>query len=149
MSSSSSICTFLWFESGLDSALEFYKTVFGSDLVVHSEQKMGSSLFSIEYSILGHRFTGMCSPGGPKFSDAISLQLKVDGQEEVDRIWDALALEGEVKKCGWIRDKFGVAWQIIPHQMSEFVGHPDSNIAQQNWAILRGMAKISLCDFVK
>lgn len=107
------------------------------------------SLFTAEFSIFGHEFTGMNTPGGQTFNSAISLAIGVDGQEEVDRIWDAITSGGQSGQCGWCTDKWGISWQVIPFQFMEHVGNPDPAKAQQNWGILRRMTKIQLSDFIQ
>ena len=149
MTQKSTLRTFLWYNEGLQDALKFYKATFGVDMEVAEENLISENLFTAEFAILGHRFIGMNTPGGEKFNSAISLSLQVDGQEETDRIWDALTAKGEPGQCGWCKDEWGVSWQVTPYQMGEYVGNPDQSIAQQNWGILRGMTKIQLSDFVK
>ena len=116
---------------------------------VAEENLISENLFTAEFAILGHRLIGMNTPGGEKFNSAISLSLQVDGQEETDRIWEALTTQGEPGQCGWCKDEWGVSWQVTPYQMGEYVGNPDQSIAQKNWSILMGMTKIQLSEFVK
>ena len=139
--------TFLWFPGDLDGALAFYKETFG-DVVIHGENRMGDGapLFTAEFSIYGHEFIGMAVPGGPTFNDAISLFISCEGQEEVDRIWDAITKEGKAGQCGWCVDKFGVSWQIIPKEMGEALGNSDQAKASFARAAMRKMGKIVIRD---
>ena len=141
--------TFLWYSEGLQDALRFYKEVFGDGMVVDQSHLVSEQLFTADFSIFGHEFIGMNTPGGDKFNNSISLSIQVDGQEETDRIWAALTEKGEAGRCGWCKDEWGVSWQVTPYQMRDFLSLPDSHKAQENWGILRNMGKIQLSDFVQ
>jgi len=149
MTNPSVLKTFLWFSEGLPEALRFYKETFGEEMVIAEESLHSEHLFTADFSIYGHEFIAMNTPGGDKFNNAISLSIQVDGQAETDRLWDALTTSGAPGRCGWCTDKWGVAWQVTPFQMRDYVGNPDQSIAQQNWGILREMGKIELSKFVQ
>ena len=153
MSQSSSLQTFLWFKAGqLDEALALYQSVFGSGMIVTSLNPSGPNgpLFTASFSIYGHNLIGMAVNGGPSFNDSISLSLSVDGQDEVDRLWDALTDNGgQPGQCGWLKDAFGVSWQVTPVQMGYYLGNPDFAIREYATAALRRMNKIVISDFVK
>jgi len=153
MTQTAALKTFLWYQQGqLDAALAFYEQVFGPDLKVYSRNPMfsGGPLFTAEFSIFNHQLVGMSVDGGPTFNDAISLSLSVDGQAEVDRLWDALTSQGgEPGRCGWCKDPFGVSWQVVPVQMGQYLGNPDSAIREYAQSALMKMSKIVLTDFVK
>ena len=149
MSKLSTLKTFLWYNDGLQEALKFYKEIFGEQMRVDESDLTNSRLFSAEFAIFGHEFMGMNMPGGDSFNNSISLSINVDGQNETDRLWDAITTNGAPGRCGWCTDNWGVSWQIIPYQMQDFVGHPDAIKAEQNWGILRTMTKIQLSDFVQ
>lgn len=139
--------TFLWFPGNMDEALAFYEATF-ADFVIHSENRPDpdKQRFTADFSIYGHSFIGMNWPGGPEFNDSISLSLNVDGQDEVDRLWDAITANGKPGRCGWCTDEFGVTWQVSPIQMREHLEHPDpakANFANQ---ALRGMTKIVISE---
>ena len=89
-------------------------------------------------------FIGMNMPtsGVNYFNDSISLMIQVDGQAEVDRIYDAIVAEGEEIACGWCKDKWGVVWQIVPFQLRDWVEHSDPEVQQYAWQALRKMKKI-------
>jgi predicted 3-demethylubiquinone-9 3-methyltransferase (glyoxalase superfamily) len=147
MTKPSSLKTFLWFNKDLEDALDFYKATF-KEVAVREENRMGEVLFTVDFTIFGHEFIGMCIEGGPAFNSAISLAIQCDGQEEVDRLWAAITAEGEAGRCGWCTDKWGVSWQITPMQMRDYLSNPDPDKAQKNWGILRNMGKIQLSDFL-
>jgi len=148
MTQPSALKTFLWFSDGLQEALVFYKEIFGDHMRVSAADLANLNLFTADFAIYGHEFIGMNTPGGDPFNNSISLSIQVDGQDETDRIWSAITTSGAPGRCGWCTDKWGVAWQVTPLQMRDFVGHPDGDKAEQNWGILRGMTKIQLSDFV-
>ena len=138
--------TFLWFGGRLDEALTFYKQTF-SDVIVHGENRMSDGvLFTADFSIYGHEFIGMNWAGAPEFNEAISLSLSVDGQEETDRLWDAITKDGTPGNCGWCTDPFGVTWQVTPFQLREHVENPDPEKAAYAMTALRSMGKIVLRD---
>jgi len=149
MTQPSNLRTFLWFSSGLQEALNFYKEIFGDQMRVAEENLVSPELFTADFAIYGHEFIGMNTPGGDPFNNSISLSIQVDGQTETDRLWEAITSSGAEGRCGWCTDKWGVSWQVTPFQMRDFVGHPDPAKAQENWGILRGMTKIQLSDFVR
>lgn len=149
MFETTSLCTFLWYPGNLDEVLAFYKATF-QHVEVHSENRQGDgTLFTADFSIYGHEFIAMAHPGGPAFNTAVSLSVSCDGQEETDALWDALTAEGAAGQCGWCTDKFGVAWQISPKQMRDYLGNPDPDAAAYAWEALRRMGKIVLADFVR
>jgi predicted 3-demethylubiquinone-9 3-methyltransferase (glyoxalase superfamily) len=140
-----SLKTFLWFGGGLEEALEFYRETFG-DVQINSLNRMGETLFTADFSIFGHEFIGMNWAGGPEFNDSISLSLNVDGQEEVDRLWDAITREGTEGQCGWCKDKWGLSWQVSPKEMRIWLENPDAEVRNYANNALRAMKKIVIDD---
>jgi len=146
---STDLKTFLWFNGVLDEALEFYRETF-SDFKMGSENRTPEgNLFTADFSIYGHNFIAMNWPGGPEFNDAISLSLNVDGQEEVDRLWDAITRDGKVIGCGWCADKYGLVWQVSPKEMRIWLEHKDAEIRSYANQQLRSMKKIIVADLHK
>ena len=147
----SSITPCLWFESRAAEALELYTSVF-PDARVHSETRWpegtpnAGALLSAEFELAGQRFI-LIDGGGPGFTDAISLSVGVETPEEVDRYWEALlAGGGEESMCGWLRDRFGVAWQIIPSILPRYMADPDSARAARVTQAMMRMSKIVIAD---
>ena len=139
--------TFLWFPGNMDNALDFYSEIF-QDFRINSENRPDPNgpRFTADFSIFGHEFIGMNWPGGPSFNEAISLSLNVDGQDEVDRLWDAITARGKPGNCGWCEDEFGVTWQVSPIQMREHLENPDPVKAQYANQALMKMTKIVVAD---
>ena len=140
-----SLKTFLWFGGGLEEALDFYRETF-RDVQINSTNRMNGTLFTADFSIFGHEFIGMNWAGGPEFNDSISLSLNVDGQAEVDRLWDAITKEGSEGQCGWCKDKWGLTWQVSPKEMRIWLENPDEEIRNYANNALRGMKKIVIDD---
>jgi predicted 3-demethylubiquinone-9 3-methyltransferase (glyoxalase superfamily) len=147
MTKPTSLKTFIWFPGNMDAALEFYAETF-PDFALHSDfnQKPGESRFTADFSIYGHHFIGMNWPGGDPFSNAISLSLNVDGQAEVDRLWNAITAKGKPGQCGWCTDEFGLTWQVSPIQMREHLENPDREKASYANQALMKMSKIIIED---
>ena len=140
--------TFLWFDGNLAEALDFYRSTFADAFVLHSagRPEPDGKLMTADFAIHGHEFIGMGWPGGPKFNDSISLSLNVDGQAEVDRLWNAITAKGEAGQCGWCKDEFGLSWQVSPIQMRDWLENPDPAVSAYAWAAMRKMGKIVIDD---
>ena len=139
--------TFLWFPERLEEALDFYRETF-RDVVVHKEfrQELDQPLFTADFSIYGHEFAAMNWAGSEGFTNAVSFSLAIDGQEEADRIWDAITAEGTAINCGWCRDKFGLTWQVSPIQMHDWLEHEDAEVRDYAWAAMGKMSRIVIDD---
>ena len=151
MPNSSKLRTFLWFNNTLEEALNFYISIFGDNVVIHSSGRpeADGKLMTAAFSIFGHEIIGMGWPGGPEFTDAISLSISCDGQAETDRLWEAITKDGKAGQCGWCKDPFGVSWQITPSQMQDYLEQSDPEKRDYAWSALRTMGKIVLKDFIK
>jgi len=124
------ITPFLWFDSNAEEAVEFYLSVFKNSRR-HSElRNTGDApgpkggILTISFELDGQRFTAL--NGGPdhKFTEAISFVVRCDSQQEVDEYWAKLTNGGSEIQCGWLKDKFGLCWQIVPVRMFELLKHP-------------------------
>jgi len=140
------ITPFLWFDSNAEEAVEFYLTVFKNsrrlDAVRTSDDSGGQTggILTIAFELDGQKF--MALNGGPtfKFTEAISFVVRCDSQEEVDRYWSKLSAGGAEIQCGWLKDKFGLCWQIVPARLPALIKNPK---AMQ--AMLR-MKKIDIAE---
>jgi predicted 3-demethylubiquinone-9 3-methyltransferase (glyoxalase superfamily) len=143
MTQSPTLKTFLWFNGNLDEALDFYVKTF-IDVKIHNLNRPdpAGKLFTADFSIFGHDFIGLNWPGGPAFNDSISLSINCDGQEEVDRYWNAITERGKAGQCGWCVDEFGLSWQVSPIQMRDWLGHRDPEVAAYAMNAMRQMGKI-------
>jgi predicted 3-demethylubiquinone-9 3-methyltransferase (glyoxalase superfamily) len=146
----------LWFDTQGQEAASFYVEIFpGSRIVrvahypeeghdVHG-QKPGS-VMTVEFELSGQLFTAL--NGGPhfKFSEAISLEVRCETQDEVDRYWNLLSAGGDDKaqQCGWLKDKYGLSWQIIPTVLPELISDPDRAKAGRAMKAMLAMKKIDI-----
>jgi predicted 3-demethylubiquinone-9 3-methyltransferase (glyoxalase superfamily) len=124
------ITPFLWFDSNAEEAVDFYLTVFRNSRrlgevrrVEDSHGPIGSTL-TIAFELDGQRFTAL--NGGPyfKFTEAVSFVVRCDSQQELDDYWSKLSAGGSESQCGWLKDKFGLSWQIVPARLPELVKNP-------------------------
>lgn len=152
----SKITPSLWFDNNLEQAMEFYASVF-PDTRIHgttryTEGGMGEpgTVMTGDFEILGQRFNAI--NGGPhfKFSEAISFIIECKDQAEVDYYWDKLTEgEGAESQCGWVKDKFGVSWQIVPKALYATVTGPDKAGAERATKAMLGMKKLIVADLEK
>lgn len=152
----SSITPSLWFDDNLEEAMEFYASVF-PDTKIHGttryvEGGMGEvgKVMTGDFELLGQRFNAI--NGGPlfKFSEAVSFIVDCKDQAEVDYYWDALtAGGGSVIECGWVKDKFGVSWQVVPRALYRTVTGPDKAGSERATKAMLGMKKLIVADLEK
>jgi predicted 3-demethylubiquinone-9 3-methyltransferase (glyoxalase superfamily) len=130
------ISPFLWLEGQAEEAMRFYVSVFPNSRIV------SANAMSVSAELDGQRFLAL--NGGPqfKFTPAISFFVDCQTQREVDELWDKLCAGGEPSKCGWLTDKYGVSWQIVPSVLGPLLNHPQKG-AQVMQAML-GMRKLDI-----
>ncbi len=124
------ITPFLWFDSNAEEAVNFYLTVFKNsrrfDELRTPDDTVApkGSVLTISFELDGQKFTAL--NGGPhfKFTEAVSFVVRCDSQEEVDYYWSKLVAGGTESQCGWLKDKFGLSWQIVPAQLPDLIKHP-------------------------
>jgi predicted 3-demethylubiquinone-9 3-methyltransferase (glyoxalase superfamily) len=134
-----SITPFLWFDDRAEEAARFYTSIF-PDSTIESTSPMSTT-----FTLKGQRLIAF--NGGPTFTftPAVSLFVSVETQTEVDQYWDALlAGGGEPSRCGWLEDKFGLSWQIIPTALGELLSDDDESKAQAVMQAMLGMVKIDV-----
>ena len=143
------ITSFLWFNNNAEEAVNFYVSVFKNSSIrrtVHyGESGPGpkGSVMIIDFQLDGQEFTAL--NGGPqfKFTEAISLVVHCKTQEEVDYYWDKLGAGGQIIECGWLKDKFGLAWQIVPDVLLELIQDDDP---QRKDRVMKAMMKMKKLD---
>jgi predicted 3-demethylubiquinone-9 3-methyltransferase (glyoxalase superfamily) len=103
-------------------------------------------VLTVDFTVAGQHFQGL--NGGPdfKFNEAVSFVIEVDGQAEVDRLWEALTANGEPSQCGWLRDRFGLSWQIVPRRLHELTSDRDPDRARRAMEALLRMGKIDIAE---
>ncbi|RQP12185.1 MAG: VOC family protein [Microbacteriaceae bacterium] len=138
------ITPFLWFTGRLEEAVGFYTSVFPDSEVLELVSRDGE-VFTASFRIGGVEVSGMNTPEGPRFTEAISLVVDCEDQAEVDRYWEALTADGgREDRCGWLVDRFGVSWQIIPRRLIELVNDPDPGRAQRAMEEMLTQRKIDI-----
>jgi predicted 3-demethylubiquinone-9 3-methyltransferase (glyoxalase superfamily) len=144
------ITTFLTYDGRAEEAVAFYTSIFDDSKVV-STTRYGpggpgpeGSLMSATFELAGQEF--MALNGGPSFSfsQGISLFVDCDTQEEVDTLWERLSEGGEPGPCGWLTDRFGVSWQVIPRALGELLGDEDREKSQRVMQAMLQMSKIEI-----
>jgi predicted 3-demethylubiquinone-9 3-methyltransferase (glyoxalase superfamily) len=144
------ISPFLWFDDNAEEAVNFYVSVFdGAEIKDVSRYPEGSpgpagEVMSITFQLEGQEFLAL--NGGPHFtfSQAISFFVHCETQDEVDRLWEQLSEGGEQQQCGWLIDRFGLTWQIIPNKLGELLGGSDAEGAQRAMQAMLQMEKIDI-----
>jgi predicted 3-demethylubiquinone-9 3-methyltransferase (glyoxalase superfamily) len=148
------ITPFLWFNDQAEEAVKFYTSIFKHSKVLKvarygeaGERASGrpkDSVMTVEFELEGHKFVAL--NGGPhfKFNEAVSFVVNCKTQAEVDKFWKKLSAGGKEIECGWLKDKFGVSWQIVPTILSELVCDRDSEKAQRVMQALLRMKKLDI-----
>jgi len=144
------ITTCLWFASQAEEAAEFYVSVFDDAKVLnvarYGEGGPGPAgqAITVQFQIEGRTFTAL--NGGPAlaFTEAVSFVIDCSSQEEVDRYWAALTDGGFEGQCGWLKDRYGVSWQVVPWVLGQLIGGPDSEGAQRAMQAMLGMRKLDI-----
>jgi len=147
------ITPFLWFDDQAEEAMNFYTSVFEDSKVIgvsrYGEAGPGEpgSVMIASFELEGQRFTAL--NGGPrfKFNEAISFEIDCETQEEVDYLWESLtAGGGEESMCGWLRDKYGLSWQVVPRILGELMSDEDREKAKRVTEAMLSMRKIEIAE---
>ncbi|MDP2270659.1 MAG: VOC family protein [Archangium sp.] len=142
---SQKLTTFLWFNTEAEDAAKFYVSIFGGDSHVVSVDRMGDAVMSVSFELGGQRYVALNGNTKQTFNDSISLMIACEDQPEVDLFWDKLlAGGGKPTKCGWLKDKFGVSWQVVPNGLMKTLQDKDPVKAGRVFQAFRAMQKIDL-----
>ena len=139
------ITPFLWFDDQAEEAMRFYVSIFRNSKVLSVQPGPNGKATGLTFELEGQAF--MALNGGPefKFTEAISLFVSCTTQEEVDELWAKLTADGgEESRCGWLKDKYGLSWQIIPTALMEMLGDPDPEKAGRAMEAMLTMSKIDI-----
>ncbi|HYA95371.1 MAG TPA: VOC family protein [Terriglobales bacterium] len=133
------ITPFLWFDSQAEEAMNYYLSIFRNSKVL-SVNRADGKVLTVAFELEGQKL--MALNGGPhfKFTEAISLFVNCETQQEVDELWEKLSQGGEKGRCGWLKDRFGLWWQIIPSALGKLMNDPDPRKSQ---AVLQAMMKMN------
>jgi predicted 3-demethylubiquinone-9 3-methyltransferase (glyoxalase superfamily) len=141
---------FLWFDGDAEEAATFYISLFDNSEITnvarYPEGTPGQAgeVMTVNFTLAGQPFVAL--NGGPelKFSAATSFFIHCKDQDEVDRLWDQLTDGGEIQQCGWVTDRFGVTWQVIPDRLMELIGDPDPGRSNRAMQAMLKMDKIEI-----
>jgi predicted 3-demethylubiquinone-9 3-methyltransferase (glyoxalase superfamily) len=144
------ISPFLWFDDQAEEAMNFYVSIFKNskvgEVTLYGDAGPGpkGSVMTASFELEGQQFTAL--NGGPhfKFTEAISFVVNCETQEEVDELWDRLAEDGQTQQCGWLKDKFGLSWQIVPTVLIELMSDPDPDKSRRVTEEMLQMTKIDI-----
>jgi len=148
------ITPFLWFDNQAEEAANFYVSIFNNSRIVsvnrYEEEatkasgRPKGSVMTISFELDGQHFTAL--NGGPafKFTEAISFVAHCKSQEEVDHLWEKLSQEGEQSRCGWLKDKFGVSWQVVPDDLIKLLQDNDPAKSRRVMQAMLQMSKIDV-----
>jgi predicted 3-demethylubiquinone-9 3-methyltransferase (glyoxalase superfamily) len=140
----------LWFDTQGEEAATFYTTVFDNSRILDITRygaagpRPEGTVMTVTFELDGQKFLAL--NGGPQFTfnEAISFQVSCETQDEVDYLWSTLSQGGEEGPCGWLKDKYGLSWQIIPTALDELVSDPDMVKSQKAVKAMLGMGKIDI-----
>ena len=140
----------LWFDTEAEEAANFYISVFKNSRIVNKTHyteagpREPGSVMTVEFELDGQRFVGI--NGGPQFTfdEAVSFQISCETQDEVDYYWERLSEGGEEGPCGWLKDRFGLSWQVVPKGMEEVLDDRDPERARRAMEAMLGMSKLDI-----
>jgi predicted 3-demethylubiquinone-9 3-methyltransferase (glyoxalase superfamily) len=144
------ITTFLWFDNNAEEAANFYVSIFKNSKILnvarYGDAGPGpkNTVMTVNFELNGQEYIAL--NGGPRFrfTEAISFVVNCETQEEVDYFWSRLSEGGEESRCGWVKDKFGLWWQVVPTELGKLMSDPDPQKAQRVMAAMLQMGKIDI-----
>lgn len=149
--SASKVVPFLWFEKEAEEAARFYVSLLPNSRVeridsmpADSPSGPAGSVQIVEFTLAGTQFMAMNAGPLDPFNHAVSFMIHCDTQEEIDRLWAAFSEGGHVEQCGWVRDRWGVAWQIVPAMLQELMRHPDRARGKRAAEAMLKMVKLDI-----
>jgi predicted 3-demethylubiquinone-9 3-methyltransferase (glyoxalase superfamily) len=152
----SKIAPCLWFDGEAEEAAQFYVSLLPHSRIERVQRNVSDgpagkadTVLIVEFTLAGQRFLAL--NGGTRFdyTHAISFQVDCADQAEIDRLWDALAAGGSVERCGWLKDRYGVSWQIVPQALPQLLGDPDPEKARRVMQALLQMVKLEIAGLVR
>ena len=143
----------LWFNQNLEEAMKFYTETFPDSSIDHVAYVQGDggpgpagSVLSAEFTLSGRKFNGINAGPEFPFTEAVSFVVPCNSQEEVDHYWNTLSAGGAESQCGWLKDQFGLSWQIVPKRLYELLSDPNPERAQAAVQAMLQMRKIIVAD---
>lgn len=139
------ITPFLWFDGKAEEAMNHYVSIFKNSKVL-STNRFNGKVLTVTFELEGQRFMALNAEPLFKFNEAISFFVSCETQEEVDELWEKLSAGGKKSRCGWLKDKFGLSWQIVPTALTELMSDPDPKKSNAVMQALLKMDKIVIDD---
>jgi len=133
------ITPFLWFDGKAEEAMNFYTSIFKNSRILSTNQFNGNVL-TVTFELEGQKFMALNAEPLFKFNESISFFVSCETQEEVDELWERLSAGGEKSRCGWLKDKFGLWWQIIPTALGQLMSDPEP---KKSGAVMQAMLKMN------
>ena len=142
------VTPFIWLETGAREAAEFYVSVFGGDSAIKNVQSYDGTpsgiIEIVDFSLRGVGMTIMAAGPFRPLTEAISFVIDCETQEEVDHYWNALSAVPEAEQCGWLKDTYGVSWQVVPQRLNELLADPDKEKAGRVMQAMLQMKKLDI-----
>jgi len=144
------ITPFSWFDAQAEEAMNFYVSLFKNSKVLSVSRGPEGRAFTVSFELDGQEFMGLNAGPQFKFNEAVSMYVNCEDQAEVDYFWNALTADGgEESMCGWLKDKYGLSWQIVPKQLGELMGDSDPERSGRVMDAMLRMRKIIVADLQK
>jgi predicted 3-demethylubiquinone-9 3-methyltransferase (glyoxalase superfamily) len=140
----------LWFDTQAEEAAGFYISVFKNSRIVSTTRypegapREVGMVMTVEFELDGQRFVGINGGADFKFDEAVSFEIKCETQEEIDYFWERLSEGGSEGPCGWLKDRYGLSWQVVPTGMEELFADPDPKRAERAMQAMLGMGKLDI-----
>ena len=140
----------LWFDTEAEEAANFYTSVFKNSRIVNTTHytdagpREAGMVMTVEFELNGNPFVAINGGSQFKFDEAVSFLITCDDQDEIDYFWDALTDGGEESQCGWLKDRFGLSWQVVPAGREELFAEPDPERARRAMEAMLGMRKLDI-----
>ena len=159
MSRTQKITTFLWFDGQAEEAAQHYVSIFKNSRIIDTTRydeeaskaagRPKGSVMTVEFELAGQPFTAL--NGGPhfKFTEAISLVVHCENQKEIDHFWEKLSAGGQEVECGWLKDRYGLSWQVVPDAMLEMLQSKDPEKSRRAMAAMLTMKKLDIAALTK
>jgi len=142
------ITPFLWFDHEAEEAMQYYLSIFKNGRVI-SVNRVNGRVLGVTFELDGQQFMGLNAGPKFKFTEAISFFVNCETQAEVDELWEKLSAGGEKSRCGWVKDKYGLSWQVIPAALGKLMSDPNPAKAQAVMQAMLRMNKIVIDDLRK
>jgi predicted 3-demethylubiquinone-9 3-methyltransferase (glyoxalase superfamily) len=145
-----SIVPNLWFDTEAEEAAAFYTSVFENSRILNVARyteagpRPAGTVMTVEFELDGQRFVAINGGTQFKFSEAVSFMVECETQEEIDFFWERLTAGGEEGPCGWLKDRYGLSWQVVPTGMDELFADPDQERARRAMEAMFGMRKLDV-----